>query len=57
MSMKEIEITRAGMGGKCPHPKFSRLLAKGYIVCHRCEYCKEIVGELKVLCNYKQERQ
>ena len=26
--MKKIEITRAGMGEKCPYPKFSKLLAK-----------------------------
>ena len=35
--MKKIEITRAGMGEKCPYTKFSKLLAKGYIMCHRCK--------------------
>jgi len=51
--MKEIEITRAGMEEKCPRPKWRGLMGKGYVMCHRCEYCKEIVSETKVLCDYK----
>lgn len=47
--MKKIEITRAGMGEKCPYPKFSKLLAKGYIMCHRCKYCAEIISETTAL--------
>nr|DAY62232.1 MAG TPA: hypothetical protein [Caudoviricetes sp.] len=50
--MKKIEITRAGMGEKCPYPKFSKLLAKGYIMYHRCKYCAEIIGEAEIMCNY-----
>ena len=51
--MKKIEITRAGMGEKCQHPKFSKLLAKGYIMCYRCKYCDEIICETEIMCNYK----
>lgn len=51
-SMKKIEITRAGMGEKCPYPKFSKLLAKGYIMCHRCKYCAEIISETEIMCDY-----
>lgn len=51
--MKKIEITRSGMGEKCPNPKFSGLLDKGYIMCHRCEHCKEIISETEIMCNYK----
>lgn len=54
--MRKINITRAGMGEKCQHPKFSNLLAKGYIVCHRCEHCAEIVSETEIMCNYEQQR-
>ena len=54
--MRKINITRAGMGEKCQHPKFSNLLAKGYIVCHRCEHCAEIVSETEITCNYEQQR-
>ena len=50
--MNKIEITRAGMSEKCPHPKFSDLLAKGYIMCHRCEYCADISGT-EIMCDYK----
>ena len=52
--MKRIEITRAGMGEKCPNPKYRGLLAKGYIMCHRCEHCAEIVSETEIMCNYKK---
>lgn len=52
--MKRIEITRAGMGEKCPNPKYRCLLAKGYIMCHRCEHCAEIVSETEIMCNYKK---
>jgi hypothetical protein len=50
--MKKIEITRAGMGEKCPCPKFSKLLAKGYIMCHRCKHYAEIISETEIMCNY-----
>ena len=50
--MKKIEITRAGMGEKCPYPKFSKLLAKGYIMCHRCKYFAEIISETEIMCDY-----
>lgn len=50
--MKKIEITRAGMGEKCPYPKFSKLLAKGYIMCHRCKHCAEIISETEIMCDY-----
>ena len=50
--MKKIEITRAGMGEKCQHPKFSKLLAKGYIMCHRCKYFAEIISETEIMCDY-----
>lgn len=51
--MNKIEIIRAGMKEKCPHPKFRDLLAKGYIMCHRCEYCAEIISETEIMCDYK----
>ena len=53
--MKKIEITIAGMGEKCPYPKFSELLAKGYIMCHRCKYCSGIISETEIMCDYNYE--
>lgn len=48
----ECGIDYTGMGEKCPYPKFSKLLAKGYIMCHRCKYCAEIISETEIMCNY-----
>ena len=51
--MDKINITIAGMREKCPYPKFRDLLAKGYIMCHRCEHCAEIISETEIICDYK----
>lgn len=44
--MKKIEITRAGMGEKCPNPNFKKLLAVGMITaCQRCPYFVRYDGD------------
>lgn len=52
--MKRIEITRAGMGEKCPNPKFQKLLEVGMVTaCQRCPYHIGFDGDI-IVCNYKK---